>query len=311
MTPGLQRLLFGFVAALAAADALWIRAGHFEVDIPAYGMIALITLACLAAGLYYDRLRNEPRLSAMLLGTGFLVGMSAAVALLNYLLLTMAGHRIDPLLAGMDRALGIDWPAMMAFAAQHPLLSQILALAYMSLLPQTALLVPLLGWFGRYEEIAPFCLSVAVAALIAVAVWTIAPSFGAFSVYSLPLSTTAHLPLALDASYARALAGLLAHGPGYISPHNIKGLIGFPSFHATLALLLLWYGRELPYLRWPLLALNLTVLAATPIQGGHHVVDVAGGIALTVLAVAIADRIVRRTGRAQARVFAGVKVAAS
>jgi membrane-associated phospholipid phosphatase len=135
------------------------------------------------------------------------------------------------------------------------------------------------------------------------ALWTVAPSFGAFSVYDLPKSA-ANLPLALDQSYANALAALLKNGPGYVSPRDAKGLIGFPSYHAVLALLVIAYTRAIPALRWPALVLNLVVLIATPLQGGHHLVDVLGGFPVAGLSIALAAQFTEST-----RVRTGAKTA--
>ena len=98
---------------------------------------------------------------------------------------------------------------------------------------------------------------------------------------------------ALDGSYARSLTGLLEHGPGRIGPREVKGLIGFPSFHTVMALLTIWYARKLPLLRWLALALNILVIASTPIHGGHHLVDLFGGAATTGIAVWLSGRILQ------------------
>src|SRR6185437_8994857 len=124
-----------------------------------------------------------------------------------------------------------------------------------------------------------------------------APSSGAFSVYDLPSGVSRHLALALDGRYAHALVGLLAHGPGRISPTAAKGLIGFPSYHAVLALLVVWYARPLAVIRWIALAINGLVLIATPIQGGHHVIDVVAGFAVAALAIRAADLAIRHATR--------------
>ena len=79
----------------------------------------------------------------------------------------------------------------------------------------------------------------------------------------------------LSPDYHYALVQLV-DGPGRISPGEVKGLIDFPSFHGAMAV---WYGRTLPYVRWPLVVWNILVLLATPIEGGHHVVDVLGASA--------------------------------
>lgn len=297
MTSRLQLILFSIVAAIATIDAAWVRAGHFDIDARGFAGIAILTIVCTGAGLYYERVRKEERLAAMLIGTGFLLGMSASFSLLNYLLLTVAGQRIDVALAAMDRALGVDWPHLMSLVAQHPLINAGLQLAYISVLPQIALLVVLLGWRGRHQNIYEFCCSLMAGAAISIFVWTLAPSFGAFSVYELPVNVSRHLVLALDSQYAKDLATLLAHGPGYISPTSAKGLIGFPSFHAVMGMFVVWYARELNVVRWYALALNSVVLVATPIQGGHHVVDVLAGFVVAVISVLFARAVMRMAAR--------------
>jgi membrane-associated phospholipid phosphatase len=181
----------------------------------------------------------------------------------------------------------------------HPFWNALLHVSYNSVLLQVALLVICLGWRERSEKIYAFCLALAIGAAITVAFWTMFPSFGAFSVYDLPQNISARLHPALDTHYAHDLLQLLANGPGRISPTDAKGLIGFPSFHAAMAALVVWYGRSLPRLFWPLLAWNALVLVAAPIHGGHHVIDVPAGVAVAALAVALTGWIAKSvSGRA-------------
>jgi membrane-associated phospholipid phosphatase len=182
---------------------------------------------------------------------------------------------------------------MTSALALHPFWSALLRVSYESVLPQVALLVVCLGWRERSEKIHEFCLALAIGAAITVAFWTMFPSFGAFSVYDLPQNISTRL--SLDTRYAHDLLHLLANGPGRISPSDVKGLIGFPSFHAAMAALVVWYARSFRQLFWPCLAWNALVLVATPIHGGHHVVDVPAGIAVAALAVALAGWIAKAT----------------
>ena len=294
MAPLLQRILFSIAAAIVGADLVRASLHHFDIDIPAYLGLAGVGAVLCAGGVYYERKRNDLNLSAMLFGTSFLVVFSAGFSLFNYFLLTVAGPRIDDVLAAVDRAMGIDWPQMMVFAAAHPTLNIVLHVAYQSVLPQVAVLVVCLGCSGKRDAIAPFCLALAIGAGVTMLIWTLWPSFGAFSVYELKPEVARRLTLALDGNYARALVNLLEKGPGRISPHDVKGLIGFPSFHLAMAILIVWYSRTLSALRVPAVLLNFLVLIATPIQGGHHVIDLIAGFAVAVLAIAWADRIAYR-----------------
>jgi len=284
MIPKLQRILFVLAASLIGLDLAWGFAAGFQVEVVAYARVALLSLALVGAGLFYQTRRAEPRIAAMLLGAGFLCAFSAAASLLNYFLLTFHGPRIDTALAAADLALGFDWAAMMAVMADYPLLNHLLFFAYNAVLPEIALMTVLLGWSGNVEKTYRFCIAVALSALICIAVWSLAPSFGAFSIHP-PNPAFSHMTLALDSSYAAELVRLLEHGPGLISPTDAKGLIGFPSYHAVLALLVMWYGRNFPRLFWPLTAINALVLVATPIQGGHHLVDVLAAFPVTALAL--------------------------
>jgi hypothetical protein len=282
----LRQVLLGIALSLLLLDAAWIFAAHLRVDWLAYLKLLLLSVAVLTASEFYRRKRPDARLSAMLFGAGFLCLFSVAASVLNYCLLTVAGQPVDGALAAIDREIGFDWPAVMAAVAAHPLLNLVLLAAYVSMLPQVAVLTIALASRKNHLLIYRFCIAVAVGALTCIAVWTLMPSFGAFAVYPVP----ADMPLALDTAYARQLAALLAHGPGVISPTDTKGLIGFPSYHAVLAFLVIFYGWKLPRLRWPALILNLTVLVATPIQGGHHLVDVLGAIPVFALALHAAGR---------------------
>ena len=75
-------------------------------------------------------------------------------------------------------------------------------------------------------------------------------------------------------------------------PKELRGIVGFPSYHTLQALVLMWYARGLKAWRWPAIVLNLAVLAAVPVHGGHHIVDAFGGAAVTVVSVALASWIV-------------------
>lgn len=292
-----QRILIGIVAVVTAIDVLWGTAVHFDVDIEPYVTIALIAGIMFGGAYFYDRVRGEHGLGAMLFGVGFYMTFSASCALFNYFALTITGPRIDDLLASLDRAMGFDWLSLMSFMANHPFLDAVLKILYLAVLPQIVILTLLLAWRGKIERIYGFCLSMAIGAMLTVSFWTLFPSFGAFSVYSLPAPVAHNLSLVLDKSYAQTLVELLRNGPGHIVPADIKGLVGFPSYHAVLALLVTWYVRDLKRIGWAAVALNLGVLIATPIQGGHHVVDLAGGLAVTVAAIALSGAIMRAVER--------------
>ena len=93
MAPHFQRFLFCIVAFVVLTDVVWASLVHFDIDIGAYLALAALSVALAGGGIFYDRVRKDARLSAMLLATGFLVSFSAGFSVLNYFLLTVAGPR--------------------------------------------------------------------------------------------------------------------------------------------------------------------------------------------------------------------------
>jgi hypothetical protein len=288
----LNRILLAMSAAIVVLDTTWLVAGRFSYDARNYGLLVLILLPLLAAGLYYGLVRRDEALSAVLSCSAFLIVFPAGCSLLSYLLITISGPRIDGLLANADLAIGFHWPALMAFVASYPVANLILKLAYLSVMPQSVALLFVLGFTQRIDELYRLSLALTIGAVITLVVWTIAPSFGAFSVYVLPDPVAAKLGLVLGFDYGHYLVQMLKDGPGYISPRELRGIVGFPSYHTLQALAGMWYARRLTLLRWPAILLNVVVLVAIPVHGGHHLVDMFGGVVVTIAAIALAARIV-------------------
>jgi membrane-associated phospholipid phosphatase len=55
------------------------------------------------------------------------------------------------------------------------------------------------------------------------------------------------------------------------------GLVAFPSYHCIAAILFMWASWTVHSLRPFMVAVNLLMLAATPIVGGHYFVDLVAG----------------------------------
>jgi hypothetical protein len=289
LRPNLPTFLGALLAVLAILDGLLLASGPHRLDGGAFFGVGLLGACLMTGACFYRVTRPDPRLAAMLFGAGFLCLFSCEASTLNYLLLPHAGGRIDVMLARWDRALGFDWPAALRWMARHPVLNGFAFIAYSSMLPQVAMSAIVLAAIEP-ARVYRASMALALSALICIAVWVLAPSFGAFSVYASP---DAHLTLALDSGYARELERLLRDGPGLISPRDAKGLIGFPSYHAAMALLVIWYSRDVKFLRWPVAALNLAVLVATPVQGGHHAVDVLAAFPVAAFSILLTSILAR------------------
>jgi membrane-associated phospholipid phosphatase len=84
------------------------------------------------------------------------------------------------------------------------------------------------------------------------------------------------------------IPALRAHEVHVIDLTRLRGLVSAPSFHAAAATLYIAYGWTIPRLRWPVLGMNAAMLLATPVEGTHYLTDILLGIAVAVVAIAVA-----------------------
>ena len=68
---------------------------------------------------------------------------------------------------------------------------------------------------------------------------------------------------------------------------------GFPSFHTVLALISTWGAWRVRYLGSAVAVLNVLVIIAIPGDGGHFLIDIAGGVGVTMFAIAVASVMTR------------------
>lgn len=300
MTITTRGLLFAILGLLACIEFFWQQIGHFDVEAKAFAWpVAIFAIFATSAALY-DWIRKDACISSMLFGFGFVTIYGALLNVISYFGLTIAGPRIDNFLASIDRLAGVYWPALIAFAARYPAVNNILLYVYQLSVWQTVVVIAALGRKDRVGTVEQLCLALVLCGIVTIGVWIMFPSFGAITVYGLPAGIAGKLPLSLDQNYAHELLRLWTDGPGLISPLTVKGLVGFPSFHTAQAVIVVWYARRIGVLFYPFLAFNVLTILSTPIQGGHHVIDVAGGFAVAALAILLTTKITRRLARIKA-----------
>ena len=77
----------------------------------------------------------------------------------------------------------------------------------------------------------------------------------------------------------------------------LTGLVTFPSFHTAAAVLYLWAFWPVRWIGPAAVAINVVMVLATPICGGHYLVDVFAGIGIAVASILaakwIADRVLQ------------------
>jgi membrane-associated phospholipid phosphatase len=185
----------------------------------------------------------------------------------------------DEALATADRALGLNWLDMYQWVTRYPAIEVSAQTLYMSLGPEMLILFFALELLGHHNQAREFLLWFMVSAIATAGIGILMPAAGAFVYY--------HLPVASTTGYVAQWADLRNGTLRTINPLDNQGLVVFPSFHATLAVLCACAARPLRMLRYPLLALNLLIILASPAMGGHYFIDIFAGVILAALTVGL------------------------
>lgn len=284
--------------ALAGLCAVLVAMRGAGLDLRAYALAAGSGLALFAAGLAYRVSGRDARIGATLVCAGLFILFTLALSLFNYLLLPHWSQTFDVTLARIDEAVfGYRWPDLVGWSARHPVLNEAMRHAYMSTLPQIAVLLAILGLSGRTRGMYGLVVSVVIAGVATVGFWGIFPSLGPSVLFDLPPEVLTAADPVVGPAYGRAILDLFAEGALWLSPDEIRGLIAFPSFHIVLALAAVYYARGIPWVFPAYLAINLLVLPGVLVHGGHHVIDIPAGALTFAAAAFIASRMLQDRGR--------------
>ncbi|MGH6819807.1 MAG: phosphatase PAP2 family protein, partial [Methylocella sp.] len=160
---------------------------------------------------------------------------------------------------------------------------------YRSLGLEMLILFFALELLGHHNQARAFLLWFIVSVIAAIGIGILIPAAGPV-VYH-------HLPVPSATVYISQMADLRNGTLRTINPFDSEGLVVFPSFHTTLALLCAYAARPLRLLKIPLLALNLLIILSTPFEGGHYFIDIIAGVILAALTISLPGYISFGIGR--------------
>jgi hypothetical protein len=280
------------LAAALGLGAVWVLGMATGRDV-AWAAIAAshrINMLLLLAAFGLRAMRRGEGLAVALIAVALFRILGTTLIHLSYFRFPFAGPTLDPLLERIDALIGYSWPAAVALAADWPALARPLASVYHSSLPQLALVVVVLAWSGRHLALHRFMVTSALTLAATYAIWALMPTLGPAALHPVDPAVAEAIRLVVDDRYVAAMLRLAQEGPGVIGTGPMIGAVAFPSFHIVMACLATWYLRG-TLLAWPVLALNLLVVPATLLHGGHHLVDLVGGVLVFALCAHLAARL--------------------
>jgi membrane-associated phospholipid phosphatase len=282
------------IGALGLALALGIASTDFSLEPVAFGVTAAIalTLALIVyAHAFLKADAADPKLVFWLGTTAQVIMVTAIVGPLSYIANAANWPLQDQALLDIDRALGLDPAPIAAFVNNNPWLERCLDSGY-GLIKWPLLGIPIvLALTLRLVRLQQFILALNIALAVTIIVSVFVPAIGTY--YGLNLSPQ-HFPNVNTAVYAGQLRDILALRDGSLRElelFRLAGIVSFPSFHAASAALYMWALWPVRGLRFAWIAVNGLMLAATPVIGGHYMIDVIGGVALAAASILAAKRL--------------------
>jgi PAP2 superfamily len=228
----------------------------------------------------YGKHRNIPRLAHMAHAGCFIILFTNVAALFNYLVDALAPRPLwDQRFDALDRAMGLNWVELYNGVMAHPRFYAASTIIYGMLGFELIILLLLLEGLGRHERALELRHAFCISALATIIIGVLMPAAGPFAYY--------HLPVAGQTAYVVQFAALREGAMPVIDLSNAQGLISFPSFHATLAVLCAYAARAVRAIFWPVLVLNILIICTAPANGGHYFVDIIAGLALAAAVIGL------------------------
>ncbi len=204
----------------------------------------------------------------------------------------------DRAFAYADELLHLDWHGYVAWVDAHDLMRRLLAFSYYSPMAQLLVALMILGVAGQYSKMSRVMLTLILSAVICIVIAALMPAEGFITYRHINPTDFPHLSTQLRVGYVQApiIEQLRAGTFHTLLLTSCVGLVSFPSFHASLGVILTWTFSSVAWIRWPIAVLNLCEIAATPAIGGHYFVDTISGALIALCAL----RLVSLLGREKA-----------
>jgi hypothetical protein len=270
------------------------------------------TIPMLGVGAYYTFIRSRPHIAALFNGMGLLL-LATTSSGLTSVLVAYVGRGFPLADAGLeaaDRMLGFDWAALLRLHDSHPYIDLVLRGAYKMIFGQITIIIVALAFTKQADRLYHFLVAANIALVATCVIAVFFPALGPYEFLHITKADHPHIDLITSDKMTGPILWLRAGALTFPTPEFTVGLISFPSFHSTTAVIYMWATWRTPYLRWAGLTLNTLMLIATPIHGSHYLVDVFAGIAVAVAALAATGWMFARVGHAPRSALAGAEAAA-
>jgi membrane-associated phospholipid phosphatase len=289
MLAGLSRASFRVDTAQLQHIFYTLGLGLFLVALNAFPVIRFRGNTDRAARVFTAVCGRLLDVSAIIIFAAFYAGCAG---LASYLAMGIGMPMQDALYAHMDQALGFDWHGFIGFVNARPWLCDVLVWCYGHWASQIIVLISLFIIQVRQHELWDFVAILMLGAIFAVVFCGLMPAVAPYTYYAPEaalFNVLAQKEHAVGTVFIHDLMAVYTGTLDVFDLSKVKGIVTFPSFHAILAMAVVYATRNDRLLFWPALAFNSIVVISVVPVGGHYFVDIIGAAIALAISIAIVD----------------------
>ncbi len=278
------------IAAMSSVLLLAVLFGGFTLEPVSLGVMSGMAGQFALMVYLFVWARGSAADPKLIFGLGAIAQLLLIVVImgpLTYVALAINWPLQDKALLAIDRAMGMDPESLIRFVNDHAWVMTSLETGY-GFIKYFLLAIPIiLAATLRLVRLQLFVAAFALALAVTLLVSAFVPAVGTF--YGLNISP-ADFPALNTRTYAAQLRDILAVQSGvlrHLELFALTGVVSFPSFHAASAVLYMWALWPVRGIGIAAAAMNILMIAATPVIGAHYMIDVFGGVALAVICIAV------------------------
>lgn len=221
------------------------------------------------------------------------VALSILGLVASYMATSLNLPLADQLLASADRTLGFDGAAFIHWVDSQPWLAWLLMQAYASFAVQLVLLPPILILLGQAARGFGLVLSYALTCYAAslISIWF--PAEATNITYGIDGNQLQSINAQFGFAFLEQFHAVRHQTEFVLSLDNAQGILTFPSVHTATAVVCAVSTLTIPWLRYPVLILNICMAISTLSHGAHYLVDVLAGALLAIAALWLVTRLAR------------------
>jgi hypothetical protein len=256
-------------------------------------LLVLLTIAFLylLADPLQKRFNFSPVTRNLAVETYILILFGGVGFIFSYLTIENGWAVRDDLIVSIDNFLGFDWRAYTLFVLEHGWLRWASLIMYI-LAP--VLVGFTLFWFcrkGEFSRASELVAMVIVGGVLCVVISGVLPTAGGGGYFPADNEFYRGHYVVFDNSYKDTLFQLRNGAGKDVFLLRPVGLIAFPSYHVCLALVVILLVRGTGVTGWIIIGLSVGSMFSVPVQGGHHLSDVLGGLLVGLIAFWVVKKV--------------------